>query len=209
MWANAFFEAATRERTATEVKAIESRTAAEVVVAVRRTSGQYRHTDYLLGFVLSLATLVAMLYVPIDVELEYFPVDVALSFAAGAGLCALVPALRRWITSRRLLEENVRTAARAAFVELGVSRTTGRTGILVFVSIFEKRVEVVTDIGVDSSALGKEWEEVRAKLSAAVSSADDPDPFFKAMHMMAAPLERVLPRSADDVNELPDTPHAA
>ncbi|MFL5348720.1 MAG: hypothetical protein ACJ8AT_28325 [Hyalangium sp.] len=209
MWAKAFFEEATREKTAAEVKAIEARTSAEVVVAVRRASGQYRHTDYLVGFVLSIATLVAMLYLPIDFELEYFPVDVALSFAAGAGLCAILPGLRRRLTSRKLLEENVRTAARAAFVEFGVSRTSGRTGILVFVSIFERRAEVVADIGVDPAALGKEWEEFQAKLSAAVASAEDAEPFFQALRLMAPPLEQALPRSADDVNELPDAPHAA
>jgi putative membrane protein len=209
MWAHALFEAATREKTADEVKAIEARTSAEVVVAVRRVSGHYRHIDYLVGFVLSLVTLLALLYLPIDFELEVFPVDVALSFAMGAGVSAILPGLRRRLTSRKLLEQNVRTAARATFVELGVSRTSGRTGILVFVSIFERRVELVADVGVDTSALGPEWEQVQAKLSAAVASAVDSEPFFQALRLMAPPLERILPRSADDINELPDAPHAA
>jgi putative membrane protein len=209
MWAQAFFEEATREKTAAEVKSLEARTAAEVVVAVRRASGQYRHTDYLVGFVLSLATLVAMLYVPIDFPLELFPVDVALSFAVGAFVSAALPGVRRRLTSAKLLEENVRTAARAAFVELGVSRTSGRTGILVFVSALERRVEVVVDVGVDTAALGREWEEAREKLSAAVASSEAPEPFFQALRLMTPPLERVLPRTADDINELPDAPHAA
>ena len=209
MRAHAFFDDAAKVQAAQEVKAIEARTAAEVVVAVRHASGQYRHTDYLVGFGLSLATLVAMLYLPPEFPLETFPVDVALSFVLGAGLSALLPGVRRRLTSRKLLEENVRTAARAAFVELGVSRTSGRTGLLVFLSTFERRVEVVTDIGVDTAALGKEWEEALAKLSAAVASSPSPEPFFEAMRLLAPPLERVLPRSADDINELPDAPHAA
>ena len=209
MWARAFFDEAARAKAADEVKAIEARTAAEVVVAVRRASGHYRHTDYLVGFVLSLVTLVAMLYLPPEFPLESFPVDVALSFAAGAAVSAALPGLRRRLTSRKLLEENVRTAARAAFVELGVSRTTARTGLLIFVSTLERRVEVVADMGVDTAALGKEWEEALAKLSAAVASSESPEPFFEALRLLAPPLERVLPRSADDLNELPDAPHAA
>jgi putative membrane protein len=209
MSAHALFEEAAREKTAAEVKSIEARTAAEVVVAVRRTSGQYRHTDYLVGFGLSLATLLALLYLPIDFPLEFFPVDVALSFVAGAYVSAALPPLRRGLTSRKLLEENVRTAARAAFVELGVSRTSGRTGLLVFVSAFEQRVEVVTDVGVNTAALGREWEEALTKLSAATASAKTPEPFLQALRLMASPLERVLPRSADDIDELLDAPHAA
>src|SRR5689334_10105683 len=132
MRAHAFFDDAAKVQAAQEVKAIEARTAAEVVVAVRHASGQYRHTDYLVGFGLSLVTLVAMLCLPPEFPLETFPVDVVLSFVLGAGLSALLPGVRRRLTSRKLLEENVRTAARAAFVELGVSRTSGRTGLLVF-----------------------------------------------------------------------------
>jgi putative membrane protein len=209
MWARAFFEDATKAKTAEVVKAIEARTAAEVVVSVHRTSGHYRHTDYLVGFVLSLVTLVAMLYVPQEFPLEYFPLDVALSFAVGTYASAALPGLRRRLTSRKLLEENVRRAARAAFMELGVGRTTARTGILVFVSAFERRLEVVADMGVDTAALGKEWEEALAKLSAAVADSSSPETFFEALSLLAPPLERLLPRSADDVNELPDAPHAA
>jgi uncharacterized membrane protein len=42
-----------------------------------------------------------------------------------------------------------------------------------------------------------------------VASSSSPEPFLEALSQMAPPLERVLPRSADDVNELPDAPHAA
>jgi putative membrane protein len=209
MWARAFFEDATKTKAADEVKAIEARTAAEVVVAVHQTSGHYRHTDYLVGFGLALVTLVAMLYLPPEFALETFPVGLALSFGAGTYGSEWLPGLRRRLTSRQLLEENVRKSARAAFVELGVSRTTGRTGILVFVSTFERRVEVVADIGVETAAMGEEWTQALAKLSAAVATSESPEPFLEALRLLAPPLERVLPRAADDLNELPDAPHAA
>ena len=183
----AFFEDAARTRAADEVKAIEARTAAEVVVAVRHASGHYRHTDFSVGFGLALATLVGMLYLPQEFPLETFPVGMALSFAAGATLSAWWPGLRRRLTASALREESVRKTARAAFVELGVSRTTGRTGILLFVSTFERRVEVVTDIGVDTAALGEEWTQALAKLSAAVAASPTPEPFFEAMRLLAPP----------------------
>lgn len=209
MKVRAFFDDKARARAAEEVKAIEARTAAEVVVAVHRAAGHYRHTDYLTGFLLSLVTLVALLYLPQEYPLEIFPVNVTASFVTGAVLSMALPAMRRRLTSPRLLEENVRRAAQAAFVELGISRTRGRTGILVFVSVFERRVAVVTDIGVEPSAMGAEWEAALAKLSAAVASSSSPEPFFEAMRLLAPPLERTLPRAADDFNELPDVAYSA
>ncbi|MGZ3461824.1 MAG: hypothetical protein ACXU86_25305, partial [Archangium sp.] len=100
MRARAFFDDAAKAQAAQEVKAIEARTAAEVVVAVRHASGQYRHTDYLVGFGLSLVTLVALLYLPPEFPLETFPVDVALSFVLGAGVSALLPGVRRRLDDR-------------------------------------------------------------------------------------------------------------
>ena len=59
----------------------------------------------------------------------------------------------------------MRTAARAAFVDQGISRTRGRTGILVFVSLFEREVEVVADVGVDPVLLGEDWTRAVAALT--------------------------------------------
>ncbi|WP_434384583.1 hypothetical protein [Melittangium boletus] len=206
MGASPYFTDAARAQAATTVQAIESRTAAEVVIAVNARSGHYRHTDYLVGFGVSLAALVAMLYLPQEFPLETFPVGVALAFVAGVLVLQLLPGVRRRLTASALLDEAVRTTARAAFVDQGITRTTGRTGILVFVSLYERRVEVVTDLGVDPAALGEEWKRALAGVASAVAGSRDPAPFFQALLALTPPLERVLPRSPDDVNELPDAP---
>jgi putative membrane protein len=207
MWARAFFDDATKARTAEAVKALEAGTSAEVVVTVRGTSGHYRHADYLVGFLLAMATLIAMLYVEMEFPLAAFPVDVALSFILGTFLSASVPFLRRLFVSRRFLHEAVQMAARATYVDLGITQTSRRTGILVFVSLFERRVELLADVGVDIAALNPEWEEARAKLAAAVTS-ESPEPFFEALKLLGTALARVLPRGEDDVNELPDALHS-
>jgi putative membrane protein len=209
MRAPPFFTDDTKARAAEAVKAIEARTSAEVVIAVHARSGDYSHTDYLVGFALSFVTLVAMLYLPQEFPLETFPPGSAVSFLVGALVCRSVPALRRVLSGRAPREKNVRTAARAAFVDLGISRTRGRTGLLVFVSLFERQVEVVPDTGVDPAALGPEWIQALAGLNAALARSSDPAPFFQALHALTPPLERVLPRAQDDVNELPDAPHHA
>jgi putative membrane protein len=207
MWARAFFDDATKARTAEAVKTLEAGTSAEVVVTVRGTSGHYRHADYLVGFLLAMATLIAMLYVEMEFPLEAFPVDVFLSFLVGTFLSASVPFVRRLFLSRRFQQEAVQMAARATYVDLGITQTSRRTGILVFVSLFERRVELLADVGVDIAALNPEWEEARGKLAAAVSS-ESPEPFFEALKLLGVALARVLPRAEDDVNELPDALHS-
>lgn len=74
--------------------------------------------------------------------------------------------------------------------------------MLVYVSTFERRVELVADVGVD----GKLVEgEVRA-LEAAVAGRPDLDAFLEALRRLGPALAPSLPHAADDVNELPDAP---
>jgi putative membrane protein len=204
MSVKAFFDDATKRRTTEAIRRVEERTAAEVVVTVRRESGYYRYADYLFGFAVALATLIALLFLPQEFHLATFPVDVLVGFVAGSAVSAWTPPLRRVLTGPKRQRRFVENAAKAAFVELGISKTAGRTGVLVYVSLFERRVEVVRDIGVAPAVLGPEWRNVLAELESAVRGRPDADRFVAALERLGGPLGVLLPRGEDDVNELSD-----
>lgn len=197
-----------RKRATEAIKQIESVTSAEVVVAVRRASGFYRHADYLFGFAVSLLVLCVLLVHPQPFEILLFPVEVTLGFVVGAFVCSRFSPLRRLLSGKKRMEENVLKGAHATFHEMGVSHTTGRTGLLIYVSLFERRAEVVLDMGVLAADPGPEFMAIREKLRQAVRRLD-PEAFLEAMLAMGPLLEVVLPRSEDDVNELPDEVCAA
>lgn len=203
------FEAAAHELTSKVVQEIEARTAAELVVCVRGLSGHYRHVDFLCGMALGFATMVLLLYVPQEIPLEAFPLFVLLAFATGTSLCANVPWVRRRLVPRALREESVRTAARAAFYELGVSRTSARTGVLVYVSDLERQVEVVADVGVDTVGMGTAWDEAVERLNTAVAHTDSAAPFLQALRQLGEVLARSLPATGDNPDELSNVTHHA
>jgi putative membrane protein len=201
-----FTDKAAKAEVAAAIRAVESATSAEVVVAVRARSGHYRHTDYLVGFALSFVALLVFLFDSHEFEIDWMPVDTLVAFALGTLLSAGVPPLRRLLTSRKLMRANVLTAARACFVELKISRTSGRTGILVFVSKFERRVEVVADIGVDPVVLGPAFADAVNALDRALKSSSSFPKFLEALRSLGPVLGKALPRLEGDVNELPDEP---
>lgn len=201
---SSFFAADAKARVAAAIAELERQTSAEVVVALRRRSGHYRHTDFLVGGLLALALLCVFLYHPEPFDYTYLPLELLVVFAFGALISAYFPPLRRLLTSRRLMAECVRVAARAAFVDLGISKTRDRTGVLVYLSILERRVEVVTDIGVKEEALGAEWATAKAKLVDALARPGTLDGLLGALQGLTPALAAALPRAADDVNELAD-----
>lgn len=193
-----------RARVKRVIAELETQSSAEVVVAVRPSSGDYRHIDYAVGFAAAFASLLVFIFHPRAMRSDVFPIEQALVFVLGAAVSRLLPPLRRVLSSRKRLDENVERAARAAFVELGVSRTRERTGILVYLSMLERDVRVVADIGVP--------EDVAEKLSKALVPAvrdADLSRFVSALGSTSKALARALPRRADDENELPDEVHVA
>jgi putative membrane protein len=201
-----FASEAARRETARAIADVERQTGAEIVVLVRRVSGRYREADYLAGFVFSVITLLLLLYLPPEFPLALFPVDVVLGFGIGAALSGRLPGLRRLFTRRAHQAENVRLAARAAFLDRELSRLPGRNAVLVYVGLFERRVEVIPDIGVGVAGLPG-WTSAVQDLEAPVAGRDL-GAFVTALRALGVLLGGVLPRRADDVNELADEPVA-
>lgn len=185
------------------IAAVEAQTSAEIVVAMRPRVGQYRQADYLVGFVTSFAVLLVFLFYPIDFEINTMPLESLVAFVLGTAISAHTAPLRRALAGRRAIDTYVRDAARSLFVELGVSKTSGRTGILVLVAAYERRVELVLDCGVAPELLGPEYSQAVSALGVAVRRSDLAA-FVAALRSLGPVLGRVLPRSENDVNELSD-----
>jgi putative membrane protein len=199
-----FLSPETQRLVQSAVTEAEGFTAAEIVVAVRRVSGRYREADYLFGFIVALLALLGLLYLPEAFSLEMFVPDVAIAFLIGTFVSSRSAWLRRLLTSERMRRGNVRQSALATFAELPCSRLPGRNGVLVYVALLERQVDVIADCGLRVSALDTAWPQACAALDATLRPRADVDRFIAALRSLGTVLGREHPRLADDVNELPD-----
>jgi putative membrane protein len=198
-----FFQDSAKKRAAQTVKSVEAHTSAELVIAVRRKSGDYLAAAYHFGFVVMGAVVAYMLVSPRVFSVGAMALDGLVAFASAAVGCWFIAPLRRVFVLRRARQANVQAAGRAAFYDLGISKTSGRNGILVFVSTFERTCAIVADFGVDTAKLGPGWSQACTAISGAVARADL-DAFLSAVGSLGPVLGAAMPRSDDDVNELPD-----
>lgn len=84
--------------------------------------------------------------------------------AGGAGLFAMIAfsgaAIRRALTPCSTLDLRVERRARQAFLEEEVFATRDRTGILIFMALFEHRVVVLGDEGINRVVDQGEWDNI-------------------------------------------------
>lgn len=183
------------------VESLEARTDAEIVVIAAERSGSYRDLATSAAALASLVLLVAMLYVPYVVPPWTVPVELAVCFLLCTWLCN-----GRWflrlVTPRRRLAAQVLASARAEFVAESVHGTPQRTGVLVYVSALEGRIEVIADVGLQGRIPPGEWIAATRAFQ-----YDDLPHFLEGLRSLGALLARhVPPIDSPDKVALSDAP---
>lgn len=124
----------------------------------------------------------------------------------GAGWLAgrFVAPLRRLLVPAELLERRVGLRAASAFVEEEVFATRDRTGILLFVALFEHRVLVLADAGIHAEVAPEEWQGIAADTAAGIKAGRPGRALADAVTRCGELLARRVERRRDDVDELSD-----
>ena len=160
------------------------------------------------------AALGAVLWAGLDFgEWAIDPVAPVLYTAAGALVgfaLAHLSGLRRWLAGKSSLDRRVEQRARAAFLEREVFATSGRSGMLLFVSIFERRALVIADAGVPVRPDGETWGDVGREISEGIAAGRPGKAIAGAIERLGTILARReagdIAKGVKGVDELPDAP---
>ena len=137
---------------------------------------------------------------------QLLPLTVLAGALLGVGLVRWVPAVGRWLTPERELVETVHSRAQQAFLENEVFLTRERTGILILVSLFEHRVEVLGDSGIISRVADDAWGDVVADIISGIRKGQATEGMVAAIHRCGRLLEQAgVERRDDDSDELGNT----
>lgn len=112
--------------------------------------------------------------------------------------------LRLFLTPRATTHRRVRRRAVAIFQAAASGRTTGRTGILIYLSLAERRAEIIADEAILKVTEDHIWGEAMTALLADVREGRVGDGIAAAVNQVGAVLSEHFPRSTPDENEIPD-----
>ena len=123
---------------------------------------------------------------------------------AGMWLIQLWQPLKFFIIPGPIKSHRAYHRALAIFKVGAQGRTTGKTGILIYLSMRERRAEIVADEAITSKVAPEAWGEAMAAMLAELKQGHVAGGMAAAVGKVGAILAEHLPRQADDVNELPD-----
>lgn len=189
------------------VKEAESLTSGEIVPVVVDTSADYSFVAHRLG-IAGLVLFTAVIWLlPHSQHLfwEFSAVFAAqaLGWVLGWSLGQLPPVIRAMAGAGRMSAE-VHETALASFLLNNLHHTEGRTGILVFISCLEHRVEIVADEGIHRVAGQDFWAKESAQIAAGIRDGKPGAVMAQTIKEMGAKLAEHFPIQAGDRNELPN-----
>jgi putative membrane protein len=198
------FSADDRARITAAIRAAEKNTSGEFVAVVARASDHYVLLPLLWSAILALlfpgACLLAGVsasWVPIyHIQLLIFIVLTVLLLSLPGLHVRLIPARVKHARASRL--------AQAQFYAQGVQLTAHHSGVLFFVSLAERYVEIVADKGIHEKLGEAHWQGIIAAFVAQVRRGRVVDGFVEAIGACGTAMAAHYPPDPDDTGEISD-----
>ena len=92
------------------------------------------------------------------------------------------------------------------FSSLRVWDTAGNSGVLLYLLLADRRIEIVADRGINQRVGSETWRAIAQQIEAHFRAGDFRRGVLEGLQQISALLETHFPKSANDTNELPDAP---
>lgn len=204
MTAKELFNEEEIQRIESTVQQVEKRTSGEIVPMVVDESYDYPRAEILGAGLFALAAAVSLSWAFLGESLWHFLWLFALCYVPFKYLIRSVPALRRRLIHPDEISAEVEEKAVISFMEQGLHHTRDETGILILISLFERRVHVLADRGINDVVPADTWDGVVRTVTDGLRSGDTCNALCKAIERCGQLLEEHFPVKTDDTDELPN-----
>jgi putative membrane protein len=197
-----FFTEEERTKIRECVRRAEAKTSGEIVPIVVEHSADYTGTRLTAGIGGALLGAGMWLFTrPLSHPLWLIAAE-GLGFSFALLLFKIRPALLRFFIGESVIENAVRTRARLAFFDHGLYQTRDRTGILILISLLERRVQILADAGIHRKVPQSTWDELVQHLVTGIQQKEAANVLCKIIERCGQILAQHFPRRPDDQNEL-------
>lgn len=208
--ADKFLTESEREKIVEAVKMAEKMTAGEIVPMIVSASGRYPVASIIGAMALSLPPALVCVYFIGPLigtgarDLWVFIGMEIILFLASFLLVRNIPRLKRLFLSVNEMEEEVQRSAMESFYLNGLHRTRDETGVLIYISIFERTVWVLGDRGINEKVGPETWREIVSIVTDGIKSRRQGEAICRAVERAGEILHEHFPVRPDDRDELPN-----
>lgn len=184
------------------IAAVERHTNAELVTVLAHRADDYRYVGFSWAALVALVSPTLLLMLPFWLDLQHILLTQCIVFT----LCALLfqwEPLRRLLVPKKLARWHASNLARRQFLENNLHHTEGESGVLIFVTEFERYVEIIADRGISRKVPDTQWQAIVDEFITAVKAGKTEEGFLRCIEQCGKLLQEHSPAEGTR-NELPD-----
>lgn len=197
-----------QDRVTSAVQLAEKQTSGEIVPMIASKSHTYPSAILIGAVILSIPT--AILFTsPLATLINLPPTNMWLFLCLNLLLFPIFISsikksvvLQSLFVSKSQIEEEVEKAAINAFYTEQLYKTRDENGILLYISVFEKKVWILGDAGINSKIEQSEWDNIISDLTRGIKDGNQCDAICAAVEKVGNTLKEHFPIQEDDINEL-------
>jgi putative membrane protein len=198
------FSAQDKARITGAIHQAEKSTSGEFVAVVARASDHYIFVPLLWSALISLLLPGACLLLEVPLRwVQLYQIQL-LTFIVLAVLLMSIPGLHLKLVPARVKHARASRLAKAQFYQQGVQLTPHHSGVLFFVSLAERYVEIVADKGIHEKLGEARWQGIIDRFVGKVSRGRVVDGFVEAIGACGAAMAEHYPPDPSATDELSD-----
>ena len=192
-----------KQRLRAAIREAESKTSGEIVTVIARASGSYYYYPTLWAALAAIFSPLLLAWLP----LSFAPlgiVELQLLVFALLALLLRLPTVKLRLVPRSVQRDYCARRAREQFLAQNMHTTRERTGVLLYVSVAERHVELLADTGIHARVPVGTWNRIVDEFTAEVKAGRIGEGFVAAVNAIGGHLTTHFPLPADSRNELTD-----
>ncbi len=197
-----------REKIIQTVREVELTTAGEIVPMVVSRSSSYPMADVIGGVVFALPVSWVLTHIIGGLlwighqDMWLFSGVFTACFIVFHQTCKQVPWLKRLFIFPGEMEEEVEEAAATRFFREGLYQTRNGTGILIFISVFERRVWVLGGRGINEKVSKDNWGSIVHIITSGIKQKNQAEAVCLAVREAGRLIQENFPIAPGDQDEL-------
>jgi putative membrane protein len=213
--ASQYFTDEEKKEIADAVLEAESLTSAEIVPVAATCSGRYDRAEDIIGVFSGIIVMIVVWTITPNPDTGtsgswsdapvalFLAISVIVGFIIGAVIGSKIGWLRKLFTPRSELSNSVKNKAALTFFDQRIHHTSSDSGMLLYISFFERQAVIMGDERVEKELGIEAIESLCSKLTQSLSDGARPaESMIIAINEAGELLSEVLPQSATEQNEL-------
>ncbi|MEA9358236.1 TPM domain-containing protein [Bacteriovorax sp. PP10] len=166
----------------------EQKSDSEMVPMIVSRSDNYPAAHFRAAIIVSFLFSLGLYFSPLSIINPIYFLWIQLPGLILGYYLANIPSITRLLITKQEVEYEVTQRAIEAFFEHNLHTTEQHNGVLIFISILEKKIKIITDVGVRKKVDQKIWDEIIYSFTEKVKEGE----FVEALKSTIAATSTVL-----------------